>query len=368
MLILKLKMSGLICAALCLLSFIVLTVSGAKVFLIDAKSNSGDVHRLSLSSDKKSLVLEPVTSDDALKAEAEQIYELYKRPNIAQLQLLSNKHRIFGNMFGNSNLKSYVSKKYKTPRYDLKHQMKSLEPIIKYILSQKKANTKYTFQDLTRKEKPGPFAEDYVDFGDFGRHQAAPDFSQDYIDFRFTRDDSKRSRLRRATDVVQEALRSYVESDSDEDDDEDTKSKRFEVVKNKNNKKDIKNESDASEEKGKERKNVKKSNELDSDEDFSELSKEKKPAKVKPKKESVENNIEEKPEMYLQGNKLTVYPRMHGDSVEADSNEDSRRSEIFRRMRLPYFLPKRYHWTPKDVPNLGYFFFNGPKGVSQESD
>ncbi|XP_049884487.1 cylicin-1-like [Pectinophora gossypiella] len=36
--------------------------------------------------------------------------------------------------------------------------------------------------------------------------------------------------------------------------------------------------------------------------------------------------------------------------------------EDFRRNRLPYFLPKRYDWDPKDYNKLGYFWFNGPQG------
>lgn len=35
--------------------------------------------------------------------------------------------------------------------------------------------------------------------------------------------------------------------------------------------------------------------------------------------------------------------------------------EDFRR-RMPYFMPKRYHWREEEFHNLGYYWFNGPKG------
>lgn len=55
-------------------------------------------------------------------------------------------------------------------------------------------------------------------------------------------------------------------------------------------------------------------------------------------------------EMILQGNNLYD---IHGLSDDADED---------RRRRLPQFLPKRYHWDPSDINELGYYWFNGPKG------
>lgn len=54
-------------------------------------------------------------------------------------------------------------------------------------------------------------------------------------------------------------------------------------------------------------------------------------------------------EVYVQGNRY----------ISAADSEDGRR-------RLPQFLPKRYHWEPDEMQDLGYYWFNGPKGKYPE--
>lgn len=76
--------------------------------------------------------------------------------------------------------------------------------------------------------------------------------------------------------------------------------------------------------------------------------------KKKKKKKKQKRKTDGEDEIYLQGNKLITV----SDSEE-DNNEDQRR-------RLPQFLPKRYHWDPSDIHDLGYYWFNGPKGKYPE--
>ncbi|XP_013196948.2 putative uncharacterized protein DDB_G0287265 [Amyelois transitella] len=354
-------MIGAICFLLCLIRFYAVTVSGAEVYVINTKSNDGDVHRLSLAIDKKSLTFNPVTSGDPGKADAEKLFSIFKHSaNLQPIEISPKQNRLFGNIYGSPKLQ----KKFKRPKHDNLNILEELEPFLKLLLNQKTPVVKKPFVDLTRVEKQ--FSEDYIDLGDISRKQPKSGFSQDYIDFRFLR---KPYRPRRAIVGLKEALRSYNEdSDDDDEDDEETKSKRFEVVKNKHNQKDIKSDSPSDDSNDDVRKGS--LEDLDSDEDFSELSDKitsktkKKTKKAKKKASDEDKDVDKEVELYLQGNKLTMYPPME-DSGE---NSDDTRRLANRRMRMPYFLPKHYNWSQKDIPNLGYFFFNGPKGVSLDSD
>ncbi|XP_028160991.1 serrate RNA effector molecule homolog [Ostrinia furnacalis] len=70
----------------------------------------------------------------------------------------------------------------------------------------------------------------------------------------------------------------------------------------------------------------------------------KKPINTNPYKKPA-NKKPVKKEYYLQGTRL----------VSPSSEEDARR-------RIQHFLPKRFHWEPEDIQNLGYYWFNGPQG------
>lgn len=55
----------------------------------------------------------------------------------------------------------------------------------------------------------------------------------------------------------------------------------------------------------------------------------------------------------LQGNKI----------FHAKGRRKKKQNYFDGRRRLEHFLPKRYHWDPTDIHELGYYWFNGPKGT-----
>ncbi|XP_050556586.1 uncharacterized protein LOC118281253 [Spodoptera frugiperda] len=57
-------------------------------------------------------------------------------------------------------------------------------------------------------------------------------------------------------------------------------------------------------------------------------------------------------DVLLQGNKL--YSRT--DKLDSKHSASKRR-------RLEQFMPKRYHWDASEIHDLGYFWYNGPRGI-----
>ncbi|XP_022832915.1 protein FAM133-like [Spodoptera litura] len=60
-------------------------------------------------------------------------------------------------------------------------------------------------------------------------------------------------------------------------------------------------------------------------------------------------------DIILQGNKM--YSRT--DKLEKKHNATQRP----KRRRLQQFMPKRYHWDESEIHDLGYFWYNGPRGI-----
>ncbi|KAH9641047.1 hypothetical protein HF086_006327 [Spodoptera exigua] len=59
-------------------------------------------------------------------------------------------------------------------------------------------------------------------------------------------------------------------------------------------------------------------------------------------------------DIILQGNKIYR-------GFERRTKEDAN-----KRRRLQHFMPKRYHWEASDFGDLGYYWYNGPKGMYPE--
>lgn len=95
----------------------------------------------------------------------------------------------------------------------------------------------------------------------------------------------------------------------------------------------------------------------------------KKPKKNKKNKASKKESSDSY--MYMQGNKMYNQDDFRKnkwdnlkDEIESANEEGSKhaRHRFRRGIRLPHFLPKRYHWDEEEFQNLGYYWFNGPKG------
>lgn len=54
---------------------------------------------------------------------------------------------------------------------------------------------------------------------------------------------------------------------------------------------------------------------------------------------------------------------MQGNKIFHSNGGKKKRHDFDERRRLPHFLPKRYHWDPEDIHDLGYYWFNGPRGA-----
>ncbi|KAJ8706618.1 hypothetical protein PYW07_012696 [Mythimna separata] len=59
---------------------------------------------------------------------------------------------------------------------------------------------------------------------------------------------------------------------------------------------------------------------------------------------------------FMQGNKI----------FHSTGRNKKKHYEDGRRKRLDHFMPKRYHWDPSEINELGYYWFNGPKGMYPE--
>lgn len=81
--------------------------------------------------------------------------------------------------------------------------------------------------------------------------------------------------------------------------------------------------------------------------------------KIKKKKKHVSSDETESKAMDLKD-----YYFMQGNQIfSANDRKKKKSSRDISRKRLQQFLPKRYHWEPEEIHDLGYFWFNGPKGL-----
>lgn len=62
----------------------------------------------------------------------------------------------------------------------------------------------------------------------------------------------------------------------------------------------------------------------------------------------------EEEDYFMQGN--NIFHSKDRKKKKTHNDENMRR-------RLEHFLPKRYHWNPEEIHDLGHFWFNGPKGL-----
>ncbi|KAJ8704872.1 hypothetical protein PYW08_012192 [Mythimna loreyi] len=184
--------------------------------------------------------------------------------------------------------------------------------------------------------------------------------------------------------------------------------KRFQIVDNIHN--SVRNPKFGSEEFGKkkhkkESKKQKKDSDSDeskasgSDEANSEMSKEKEEKKSKEinisdKKPSTEDSFENSENLNLKSEEVVPKKKSKKKNKHLEPTDDTKRktipieetyfmqgNKIFhslgrskknkhlensRRSRLEHFMPKRYHWDPSEINDLGYYWFNGPKGMYPE--
>lgn len=58
---------------------------------------------------------------------------------------------------------------------------------------------------------------------------------------------------------------------------------------------------------------------------------------------------------------------MQGNKIYHSTGKSKKKvDDLDKRRRLENFMPKRYHWDPSEIHNLGYYWFNGPKGLHPE--
>ncbi|XP_075989872.1 uncharacterized protein LOC142985532 isoform X2 [Anticarsia gemmatalis] len=81
------------------------------------------------------------------------------------------------------------------------------------------------------------------------------------------------------------------------------------------------------------------------------------------------NNFEESSEIYDKEDNFNLHGKNSNPFLDSSDNSDASNEENDSgkdndgRKRLPYFLPKRYHWKPREIHHLGYYWFDGPKGT-----